>query len=244
MNVATFPTSAAAPKTLSGDVIRMERITKLYDTGKVKVEALKGVDLNVRQGEFLAIVGPSGSGKSTLMNLIGCLDTPSTGNYELRGKAVSGLNRDELAEVRNRHVGFVFQNFNLLPHISAYENIEMPLLFGGLGGARRRERVTELLSRVGLADRMDHKPTELSGGQMQRVAVARALAMDPDILLADEPTGNLDSTSGQDIMGLFEDLWRQGRTVVVITHDAALARRAARVVEVRDGLVTADRRNG
>jgi putative ABC transport system ATP-binding protein len=206
----------------------------------VKVEALKGVDLAVRSGEFVAVVGPSGSGKSTLMNLIGCLDTPSDGTYRLAGEDVAGLSRDDLADVRNRRVGFVFQNFNLLPQISAFENVEMPLLFGGIAPKRRRERVEELLAKVGLAERMEHKPTELSGGQMQRVAIARALAMDPDILLADEPTGNLDTSSGGDVMGLFSELWKQGRTLVVITHDMTLARRAGRVVEVRDGRIIHD----
>ena len=224
----------------NGHLILMRGIRKVYDTGKVKVEALRGVDLAIGGGEFVAIVGPSGSGKSTLMNLIGCLDTPTDGTYHLKGEAVSGLSRNDLAAIRNRRVGFVFQNFNLLPQISAYENVEMPLLFGGVPRQDRHRRVVELLGRVGLADRMDHRPTELSGGEMQRVAIARALAMDPDILLADEPTGNLDSSSGGDIMTLFEELWRQGRTVLVITHDPGLARRAHRVVEVHDGRITRD----
>ena len=223
-------------------MIDLKGLTKVYDTGKVKVEALKGVDLEVRDGEMVAITGPSGSGKSTLMNLIGCLDTPTSGSYLLRGESVSGLSREELAGIRNRRVGFIFQNFNLLPQISAFENVEMPLLFGGLPRRKRYERVHELFGRVGLSDRMDHKPTELSGGQMQRVATARALAMDPDIILADEPTGNLDTSSGSDIMDLFQELWEQGRTVLVITHDPALARRAPRQVEIRDGLITRDSR--
>ena len=201
-----------------GPVIAMDKIRKIYDTGKVRVEALKGIDLAVAGGEFVAIVGPSGSGKSTLMNLIGCLDTPSDGTYRLAGEDVSGLSRDDLADIRNRRVGFVFQNFNLLPQITAYENVEMPLLFGGVPPKKRKERVEELLTKVGLADRMDHKPTELSGGQMQRVAIARALAMNPDILLADEPTGNLDTSSGGDVMGLFTE----------------------RLVEVRDGRIIKD----
>ena len=221
-------------------IINMQDIRKVYDTGKVKVEALKGIDLAIEEGEMVAIVGPSGSGKSTLMNLLGCLDTPTSGIYELGGQAVSGVTRDQLAEIRNRRVGFVFQNFNLLPHISAQENVEMPMLFGGVKPAERHERAKELLTRVGLGDRLDHKPTELSGGQMQRVAIARSLAMNPDIVLADEPTGNLDSTAGGDIMSIFTDLWKQGRTLVIITHDAALARRASRVVEIRDGRITAD----
>ena len=225
---------------MSDTIIHMEAIRKTYDTGKVKVEALKGIDLSVASGEFVAIVGPSGSGKSTLMNLIGCLDTPTAGRYRLGGEDVAALDRDELADVRNRRVGFVFQGFNLLPQISAFENVEMPLVFGGLPARQRASRVKELLDRVGLADRMDHKPTELSGGQMQRVAIARALAMQPDLLLADEPTGNLDTSAGGDIMELFSELWRQGRTVVVITHDMTLARRAGRVVEVRDGRIISD----
>ena len=224
----------------NGTIIRMADIRKVYDTGKVKVEALKGIDLEIHKGEMVAIVGPSGSGKSTLMNLVGCLDTPTSGEYELGGQAVSGVSRDQLAEIRNRRVGFVFQNFNLLPHISALENVEMPLLFGGVRPAERRARATELLERVGLGDRVDHKPTELSGGQMQRVAIARALAMNPDIVLADEPTGNLDSSAGSDIMSIFTDLWKQGSTLVIITHDPALARRASRVVEIHDGRITAD----
>jgi putative ABC transport system ATP-binding protein len=221
-------------------IIEMNGIRKVYDTGKVKVEALKGIDLVVAPGEFVAIVGPSGSGKSTLMNLIGCLDTPSDGRYRLAGEEVSKFGRDELADVRNRRVGFVFQGFNLLPQISAFENVEMPLLFGGVPLRQRRERVQEVLGRVGLSDRMEHKPTELSGGQMQRVANARALAMKPDVLLADEPTGNLDSTAGGDIMQLFSELWQQGRTVVVITHDLSLARRALRIVEMHDGRIVGD----
>ncbi len=222
------------------EIIHMEGIRKVYDTGKVKVEALKGIDLVVTPGEFVAIVGPSGSGKSTLMNLIGCLDTPSGGRYRLAGENVSAFGKDDLADVRNRRVGFVFQGFNLLPAISAYENVEMPLVFGGVAPKERRRRVEELMERVGLSDRMEHKPTELSGGQMQRVAIARALAMQPDIVLADEPTGNLDTASGGDIMQLFTDLWQQGRTMVVITHDKSLARRASRIVGIQDGLIVSD----
>jgi putative ABC transport system ATP-binding protein len=224
-------------------IIRMAGIRKVYDTGKVKVEALKGIDLDIFAGEFVAIVGPSGSGKSTLMNLVGCLDTPTEGEYEIGGDNVAGVTRDELAEIRNRRVGFVFQNFNLLPHITAQENVELPMLFGGIAPKERKARATDLLSRVGLGDRLDHKPTELSGGQMQRVAIARALAMNPDILLADEPTGNLDTSSGTDVMGLFQELWKSGRTLVIITHDPALAKRASRIVEIRDGRITSDSRN-
>jgi len=229
------------PRTQVTDVIAMSGITKIYDTGKIRVEALKGVDLRIRAGEFVAIVGPSGSGKSTLMNLVGCLDTPTGGTYLLRDKEVAGLDKNELAQIRNERVGFVFQNFNLLPQITAFENVEMPLMFGGVPRKERKERVRTLLEKVGLADRMEHRPTELSGGQMQRVAVARALAMNPDIVLADEPTGNLDTSSGGDVMSLFEELWKQGRTMIVITHDAALARRAGRIVEIRDGVIVSDR---
>lgn len=229
----------AAPTAL----IQMRGVQKIYDTGKIKVEALRGVDLEVERGDYLSVVGPSGSGKSTLMNLVGCLDTPSGGSYHLRGEEVAGLDRNRLAEVRNRRIGFVFQSFNLLSAITAFENVEMPLLLGGVGRRERKERVEELLERVGLSDRATHRPSELSGGQMQRVAIARALAMKPDILLADEPTGNLDTGSGGDIMDLFEDLSDQGWTMVVVTHDKALARRTARTVEIRDGEIERDERN-
>ena len=225
-------------------IISMNQIRKIYDTGKVKVEALKGIDLSIDAGELVAIVGPSGSGKSTLMNLLGCLDTPTSGEYQLAGENVAGVTRDQLAEIRNRRVGFVFQNFNLLPHITSLENVELPMLFGGMKPAERRARASELLEKVGLGERGEHRPTELSGGQMQRVAIARALAMNPDIILADEPTGNLDTSSGGDIMSLFTDLWKQGRTLVIITHDPALAKRAGRVVEVRDGVIISDHMNG
>ncbi|PWB77303.1 MAG: hypothetical protein C3F15_03495 [Holophagae bacterium] len=218
----------------------MAGITKVYDTGKIKVEALRGIDLRVGKGEFVAVVGPSGSGKSTLLNLVGCLDTPSDGEYRLGGEAVAGLDRDQLADVRNRRVGFVFQNFNLLPQLTALENVEMPLMFGGVGRRERRRRALGQLEQVGLADRVEHRPTELSGGQMQRVAIARALAMEPDIILADEPTGNLDTGSGSDVMSLLGALSEQGRTLVVVTHDQHLARRAHRVVEIRDGVIVND----
>jgi len=228
----------------NGHIIDMQAIAKVYDTGKVKVEALRGIDLKVRKGEFVAIVGPSGSGKSTLLNLLGCLDTPSGGEYRLSGEAVAGLDRDQLADIRNRRVGFVFQNFNLLPQLSALENVEMPMLFGGVGRKERRQRAKQRLDDVGLGDRVEHKPTELSGGQMQRVAIARALAMEPDIVLADEPTGNLDTGSGSDVMGALQELWKKGATLVVVTHDKALAQRANRVIEIRDGKVVDDHLNG
>ncbi len=216
-----------------------ENASRIYP-GHPPVKAVNRINLEIADGEFLVLVGPSGSGKSTLMNLIGCLDTPSAGRYRLAGEDVSKLDRDELADARNRRVGFVFQGFNLLPQISAFENVEMPLVFGGVSLKERRQRTGELLERVGLGDRMDHKPTELSGGQMQRVAIARALAMRPRLILADEPTGNLDTSSGGDIMQLFADLWQQGKTLVVITHDMTLTRRASRIIEVRDGRVIRD----
>jgi putative ABC transport system ATP-binding protein len=245
MNESSVSASGVATAVPEQDsVVQMRGISKVYDTGKIKVEALLDIDLDVTDGEFLSVVGPSGSGKSTLMNLIGCLDTPTSGTYDLRGQSVAGMSRADLADVRNRHIGFVFQNFNLIPQISTFENIEMPLLFGRVGKKDRKQRVEELLERVGLADRGHHKPTELSGGQMQRVAVARALSMRPALLLADEPTGNLDSSSGGDIMDLFQELWEHGHTMIVITHDLALAKRTSRRIELHDGRITSDVRNG
>lgn len=223
-----------------GAMIALREIRKSYRTGTVAVEALRGIDLCVEENEFLSIVGPSGSGKSTLMNIIGCLDVPTSGSYLFRGDEVGGFGPDQLAEIRNRRIGFVFQNFNLLPQITSYENVEMPLLFKGVGAKERRDRVESLFAQVGLEDRMKHRPTELSGGQMQRVAIARALACDPDIILADEPTGNLDSGSGKDIVHLFEELWRKGHTLVLITHDEFIARRTRRVIKLRDGVVESD----
>jgi putative ABC transport system ATP-binding protein len=228
----------------NGKLIEMRDIRKVYNTDKVRVEALRGIDFEVREGEFVAVMGPSGSGKSTLLNVIGCLDTPSEGSYRLGGEEVAGFNSDRLAEIRNRRIGFVFQNFNLLPQLTAYDNVELPLLFRGDSARRRRERVETLFEQVGLADRMHHRPTELSGGQLQRVAIARALACEPDILLADEPTGNLDSTSGADILTVFEELARAGHTLVVITHDKAIARRTERIVTLQDGRITDQRRLG
>ncbi len=221
-------------------MIEMQGIRKVYSTGRVEVEALKSIDLEIDRNEFVAVVGPSGSGKSTLMNLLGCLDTPTSGLYRLSGETVGGLDRNRLAEIRNRHVGFVFQNFNLLPYATALENVELPLLFGGVPTKERRERAKAMLAKVDLADRMDHKPTELSGGQMQRVAVARALVNRPTMILADEPTGNLDTASGKGIVGLFQELHAGGQTVVMITHDMALARIASRIVQIRDGEIVDD----
>ena len=224
----------------NGALVELAGIKKVYETGPVTVEALSGVDLTVRAGEFVTVVGPSGSGKSTLMNIVGCLDTPTGGSYRLKGEEVGRFTLDRLAEVRNRRIGFVFQNFNLLPQLSAFENVELPLLFAGMAARARRERAEELLVEVGLAERMRHKPTELSGGQMQRVAIARALACRPDLILADEPTGNLDSSSGRDILHVFEDLWQAGHTLLVITHDPAIAQRAPRSVTVEDGRIVVD----
>jgi putative ABC transport system ATP-binding protein len=222
-------------------MIRMRDIRKVYNTGRVEVSALRSINLEIEQNEYVAVVGPSGSGKSTLMNIMGCLDSPSSGEYELSGEAVAGLDRNRLAEIRNRHIGFVFQNFNLLPYASALENVELPLLFAGVPTRQRRERSAAMLAKVGLADRMEHKPTELSGGQMQRVAIARALVNRPAIVLADEPTGNLDTTSGKGIVSLFSELHDAGQTIVIITHDHAVADLASRVVHIRDGEIVEDR---
>ena len=221
-------------------MIEMTAIRKVYSTGRMEVEALKGVNLTIGDNEYVSIVGPSGSGKSTLMNLIGCLDTPSSGTYMLSGGNVAGLDRNQLAEVRNKKIGFVFQSFNLLPYATALENVALPLLFAGMSDKKRNERAKEMLERVGLGERMDHKPTELSGGQMQRVAIARALANNPAIILADEPTGNLDSASGHAIADLFGELHAAGQTIVMITHDSGLAKIASRSIHIRDGEVVED----
>jgi len=218
-------------------MIHMKAIKKIYSTGKVDVEALRGIDLKVEKNEFISIMGPSGSGKSTLMNIMGCLDTPTSGEYYLEQEEVQTLNPNQLAEIRNQKVGFVFQNFNLLPYATAFENVEVPLIFKGVSLRKRRKRSEELLERVGLKDRMDHKPTELSGGEMQRVSIARALANEPSIILADEPTGNLDSVSGKEIVDVFEDLWKQGHTIIVITHDQEISTRTKRIIKLRDGIV-------
>ena len=218
-------------------MINMRGIRKVYSTGRIEVEALKGIDLVIGENEFVSVMGPSGSGKSTLMNLMGCLDTPSSGEYFLDGQKVESLSPNELAEVRNKKVGFVFQNFNLLPYATAFENVEMPLIFGGVASRKRRKRAMEFLDKVGLGDRADHKPTELSGGEMQRVAIARALVNRPRLILADEPTGNLDTASGQEIINLFEELGKQGHTVVVITHDHGIAARTHRIIKLRDGMI-------
>jgi putative ABC transport system ATP-binding protein len=222
-------------------VITLEGITKVYRAGEVEVPALKGLSLHIPEGEFVAIMGPSGSGKSTLMNLIGCLDQPSSGRYILDGYDVSALSDDQLAWIRNRKIGFVFQSFNLIPRASAVHNVEMPLIYAG-DNQQRRERALAALESVGLLPRASHLPNELSGGQQQRVAVARALVTDPAILLADEPTGNLDSESSLEIMKLLRDLNQQGRTIVLITHEPDIAAFAQRVVRLRDGVIVSDER--
>jgi putative ABC transport system ATP-binding protein len=215
----------------------MKQVRKGYQTGKVAFEALRGVDVRVEAGEFVAVVGPSGSGKSTLMNIMGCLDIPTGGIYKLEDRVVNTLSSNELADIRNRKIGFVFQAFNLLPYATAYENVEVPLLFARASSKKRRERIAELLARVGLTDKAANKPTEMSGGEMQRVAIARALANEPDIILADEPTGNLDTKSGSAIVTLFDELHAEGKTIIIITHDMNIARHAQRVIKLKDGLI-------
>jgi len=223
-------------------VILTHQLTREYNMGGEVVRALRGVSLQLRKNEYVAVMGPSGSGKSTLMNLIGCLDTPSAGEYWLNGQRVSDLDDDELARIRNREIGFVFQTFNLLPRANALHNVELPLIYAGMPARTRREQAARALERVGLGDRMDHRPNELSGGQRQRVAIARALVNEPSILLADEPTGNLDSTTSAEIMQVFGDLHRQGQTIVMVTHEHEIAARAARIVTLRDGGIAADQR--
>jgi putative ABC transport system ATP-binding protein len=224
----------------SGVVIRAHDLWRTYVMGAEEIHALRGVSFEVPAGEYLAVMGPSGSGKSTLMNIIGCLDTPTRGTYELRGKLVSEMTDDELAAVRNREIGFVFQTFNLLPRASALHNVELPLIYAGMPKQERLERARQSLDMVELGDRMDHKPNELSGGQRQRVAIARALVNNPSILLADEPTGNLDSATGEEIMKLFEELWSAGQTIVLVTHEQDIAAHARRQIHLRDGLVERD----
>jgi putative ABC transport system ATP-binding protein len=228
--------SAPAP------VIQTRGLEKFYQPGAETVRALRGVDLVIERNEYVAIMGPSGSGKSTLMNLIGCLDTPTGGDYVLNGHPVAGMDEDELARVRNREIGFVFQTFNLLPRSTALENVELPLVYGGVGKRERRERAEEALRHVGLSDRMDHRPNQLSGGQRQRVAIARALVTRPSIILADEPTGNLDSQTSEEIMALFARLHGEGQTIIMVTHEPDIAAHAQRVVTLRDGAIASDRR--
>jgi putative ABC transport system ATP-binding protein len=221
-------------------IIELAGVHKTYRTGALEFEALRGVDITIGEGEYVAVVGPSGSGKSTLMHLLGCLDVPSEGSYHLAGEDVSAMTETELAHVRNRRVGFVFQQFHLLASLSAWRNVELPLVYAGLSRHERRERAVEALAKVGLSDRLDNRPGELSGGQQQRVAIARALVGDPDLILADEPTGNLDSGSAAEVLGLLDELHRGGRTIVLITHDHEVATRAERHLVIRDGRITSD----
>jgi len=227
---------------MSALVIQIRELIRTYEMGAETVHALRGVSLEIRRNEYVAIMGPSGSGKSTLMNLIGCLDTPTSGEYWLNGQEVSRMPDDALARVRNREIGFVFQTFNLLPRASALANVELPLVYAGITARLRRQRAEAALTRVGLGDRMDHRPNELSGGQRQRVAIARALVNEPAILLADEPTGNLDSTTSEEIMRVFESLHVQGQTIIMVTHEADIAAHAERVVVLRDGRIASDTR--
>lgn len=224
-------------------LIRIRDLTRHYAMGFETVHALRGVSLDIEKGEYLAIMGPSGSGKSTLMNLLGCLDTPNSGTYELNGINVANMDDNALADVRNREIGFVFQSFNLLARSDSLHNVELPLVYAGMSVEERLERARQALGNVGLADRMHHRPNELSGGQRQRVAVARALVNNPSIVLADEPTGNLDSRTGEEILGLFEQLSRRGNTIIVVTHEEEVAQHARRIIRIRDGLVAADEIN-
>lgn len=221
-------------------LIEINKITKVYEMGDEKLFALSGVDLVIEKNEYVAIMGPSGSGKSTLMNIIGCLDTPTSGDYILNGKDVHEMDDNELAEIRNKEIGFVFQTFNLLPRINALHNVELPLVYSGFSKSERIKRAEEALLSVGLADRMNHKPNELSGGQRQRVSVARALINNPSLILADEPTGNLDTKTGEEIMDLFEELNRKGNTIIIVTHEEDIARHAHRIVKIRDGAIESD----
>jgi putative ABC transport system ATP-binding protein len=226
-----------------GILIKLKTVEKVYRIGEIEVVALRGIDLTIHRGEYVAIMGPSGSGKSTLMNLIGCLDTISTGEYWLAGENVSELTENELANIRNRRIGFVFQTFNLLPRANAFRNVELPLIYAGIGPGIRKERAIEALKAVGLGDRISHKPAELSGGQRQRVAIARALINKPSLILADEPTGNLDSATGEEILMIFDSLHAQGNTLIVVTHEESVAARAARVIRLLDGHVVSDTTN-
>ncbi|WP_298064914.1 ABC transporter ATP-binding protein [uncultured Rikenella sp.] len=224
----------------SGEIISIENIRKTYEVGTQQVHALAGVNLKIWRNDYVAIMGPSGSGKSTLMNILGCLDSPTAGRYVLNGTDVSNMDEDELAEVRNKEIGFVFQTFNLLPRYTALENVAVPLIYAGVAKSKRLRRAHEALQSVGLGDRMEHKPNEMSGGQRQRVAVARALINDPSIILADEPTGNLDTKTSIDIMHLFERIYRSGNTVIVVTHEEDIAQYARRIVRLRDGVIESD----
>jgi putative ABC transport system ATP-binding protein len=226
-----------------GNVIEIRDIIRDFQLGQETVHVLKGINLDIETGDYVAIMGPSGSGKSTLMNLLGCLDTPTAGTYILNGKDVSQMSDDELAEIRNTEIGFVFQTFNLLPRTTALDNVALPMVYAGASKSERNKRAEEVLTDVGLADRMDHKPNQLSGGQRQRVAVGRALVNKPSIILADEPTGNLDSKTGMEIMGLFDEIHKAGNTVIMVTHEEEVAAHAHRIIRLRDGMIESDTRN-
>ena len=221
-------------------LIRLKDVEKVYEMGAERVRALRGVSLGIDENEYVSIMGPSGSGKSTLMNILGCLDTATGGMYELAGEQVSEMDDDELADIRNREIGFVFQTFNLLPRATAQHNVEVPLIYSGVSARQRRERASAVLDAVGLGDRMYHRPNELSGGQRQRVAIARALVNNPSIILADEPTGNLDSKTGEEIMGVFERLYERGNTIILVTHEEYIAEHSKRIVRLRDGMIERD----
>jgi putative ABC transport system ATP-binding protein len=226
-----------------GNIIKIRNIIRDFQLGQETVHVLKGIDLDIDKGEYVAIMGPSGSGKSTLMNLLGCLDTPTSGSYVLNGKDVSQMSDDELADIRNKEIGFVFQTFNLLPRTTALDNVALPMVYAGASKKDRTERAIQVLNDVGLSDRMDHRPNQLSGGQRQRVAVGRALVNKPSIILADEPTGNLDSKTGVEIMNLFEDIHKAGNTIIVVTHEEEIASHAQRIIRLRDGIIESDTRN-
>jgi putative ABC transport system ATP-binding protein len=245
VSAAEAPTPTSGERSLADVVIRVESLTKTYHMGSETVHALRGVNLEIRRNEYVAVMGPSGSGKSTFMNLIGCLDVPTAGQYWLNGQPVAGLNEDQLARIRNREIGFVFQSFNLLPRASALDNVAMPLVYAGVRKRVRRERAAVLLDKVGLGSRKDHRPNELSGGQRQRVAIARALVTQPALLLADEPTGALDSKTGEEIMALFGELHTQGQTVMLVTHEQDIAEHARTILFLKDGVIERDdRRQG
>ncbi|HEY6554446.1 MAG TPA: ABC transporter ATP-binding protein [Vicinamibacteria bacterium] len=245
MPMAAGALTAVAPAaTGAAALIGLSEVTKTYDAGELAVQALQGIDLAIERGQMVAIIGPSGSGKSTLMHILGCLDAPSSGSYVLDGQDVSSLSSFQLAAVRNRKIGFVFQTFNLLPKASLLRNVELPMLYAGIGGRERKERASEALQRVGLGERARHKPAELSGGQRQRAAIARAIVMEPSLILADEPTGNLDSKTGVEVLRIFHDMHERGETIVIVTHDPRIAEQCGRVVQIVDGRIEDDRTIG
>jgi len=244
--MAAYPHAVAAPAVAlaAGALIRMEGVTKTYDAGELAVQALRGIDLAIEKGQMVAIIGPSGSGKSTLMHILGCLDAPSSGSYRLDGRDVAMLSGFQLAAIRNQKIGFVFQTFNLLPKASLLRNVELPLLYAGIGGSERKRLAHEALRKVGLGERAKHRPSELSGGQRQRAAIARAIVNSPSLILADEPTGNLDTRTGLEILGIFDEMHAKGETIVIVTHDPRIAERCQRVVRIVDGRIEDDLTNG